>query len=120
MARVRIPRTNAEVRPLQVVIPPPCCTLRIRGLSRVPMPVSAGLFLIRYNGEFVPASHVVRARETDGDVVLRNLPAGTYELWAIASEEDRQRLLFSNGTSRQPVRVGLSSGEQVVTLVVSH
>jgi hypothetical protein len=122
--RVQLPRTNVDVKPLQVVIPPPCCALRILGRTPEGTPMSPNL-LIRYSGEFLPPaieSQVTLPKRADrpGEVLLQGLPAGNYEIWATASDEEREKLLSSGGSFREPVRVGLSSGEQAVTVVVGH
>jgi hypothetical protein len=122
--RLQFARTNADAKPLQVVVPPPSCVLRVRTVTDDGAPIPAGL-LIRYNGEFIPHAvlrHVTNEFGLDetGETVLPRLPAGTYEIWALEGEADREQLVASAGSSRQPVRVGLSGGEQVVTVVVER
>ena len=119
--RVHLARTNTDPKPLQVVIPPPSCVLRVRSVAGDGKPFPARL-LIRYNGEFIPPvvlRNVTLTMERDqtGETVLPRLPAGAYEIWALAGQEDEQQLIATVGSSRQPVRVGLSGGEQVVTVV---
>ena len=121
IARVLMPRTSPEARPLRVVVPQSSGALRVRSVNPAGTPVPARL-LIRYNGEFIPSSilgSVVRRSGTDHDgrAVLLRLPAGEYEIWAVHSEEDERQLIASAGTLREPVRVGLSGGEQAVTVV---
>lgn len=121
IARVQLPRTNAELPAMQVIIPPPCCTLRVRGLMRSP-----GGVLVRYNGEFIPVTILrsitgeMMVGNRNGEAVLPRLPAGAYEIWAIASNEDETQLIATSGSSREPLRVGLSSGEQTVTVGVER
>jgi hypothetical protein len=55
----------------------------------------------------------------DGEALLPRLPAGAYEIWTVESDEDETQLIASNGTSREPLRVGLSGGERTVTVVAS-
>jgi hypothetical protein len=124
VARVAMPRTSQDAKPLQVVVPPPSCALRVRSVGSDGEPVPAGI-LIRYNGEFVRPA-ILRFVTGDmgwtgraGEALLPRLPAGSYEVWAITGDEDEVRLIASGGTSREPVRVGLSGGEQVVTVVAS-
>lgn len=122
IARVLTPRTSAEVKPLQVVIPPPSCALRVRSVDSRGNPVPAEL-VVRYNGEFIRGAvlpFVARGRATgpSGEILLRRLPPGIYELWALARREDEDPLIAAIGTLHHPVRVGLSGGEDVVTVVV--
>ncbi len=120
VARVQMPRTSQDEKPLQVIVPPPSCALRVRVVSDG-KPAPAGL-LIRYNGEFVPPAIFrfvtggMGGTDLTGEVLLPRLPAGSYELWATAGDEDEVQLIASGGTLRKPVLVGLSGGEQTVTV----
>ncbi|HYI09350.1 MAG TPA: carboxypeptidase regulatory-like domain-containing protein [Thermoanaerobaculia bacterium] len=122
VARVTLPRLGDPVRPLQVVILPPSSSLRVRIVNEKGEPAQADL-LIRYNGEFVPRAILrqvtgpLPGAGRDGEVVLPRLPAGAYELWTVTAPQDEESLIAGNGTLRQPVRVGLSSGEGSVTVV---
>jgi hypothetical protein len=121
IARVQLPRTGRDFKPLQVVIPPPSCALRVRTTDENGTQIPAGL-LIRYNGEFVRGA-ILRFITGDkgtgrtGEALFPRLPPGSYELWALAGDDDEDQLLASAGASREPVRVGLSGGEQAVTVV---
>lgn len=121
IAHVQMPRTSEAAKPLQVIVPAPSCALRVRSVDAEGKQVPAGL-LIRYNGEFVPPA-ILRFVTGDtgtgptGEALLPRLPAGAYEVWAIAGEEDEVKLISSAGALRPPVRVGLSSGEQAATVV---
>lgn len=110
VARVQFPRTAAEMKPLQVVVPPPCCTLRVRSVAADGQQPFRGVVLLRYNGEFIPR---IAAINKEGEAVRSNLPAGTYEIWIVGNP-------FEDPTSRKPAKVGLSSGEAVVTVVAAR
>jgi hypothetical protein len=120
VAHVTLPRTSADARPLQIVVPPPSGPLRVHTVAEDGKPMSAGL-LVRYNGEFLPTAIArfigVMGTGPTGEAVLKRLPAGTYDLWALMGDEDEKQLIASGGSLRQPVRVGLSGGEQAVTVV---
>lgn len=121
--RLQFARTNADAKPLQVVVPPPSCVLRVRTVTDEGDPIPAGL-LIRYNGEFIPPAvlrHVTNefGLEETVETVLPRLPAGTYEIWALGGQAEREQLIASAGSLREPVRVGLSGGERTVTVVAS-
>ena len=119
VVRVQIPR--GEAKPLQVIVPPAVGSLRVRTVNDRKEAAPAGL-LLRYNGEFVPNAMLrfVTGDEAHtypgGEVVIPRLPAGTYELWALTGRNDEAQLTASGGTLRAPVRVGLASGEQSVTV----
>jgi hypothetical protein len=121
VVRVQLPAAGVDARPLQVIVPPPVGALRVSSVDAKGKPRPTGL-LIRYNGEFVPRA-ILRfvtgemGSSPTGESLLSRLPAGTYEIWSIAGQDDERQLIASNGTSREPVRVGLSSGEQAVTVV---
>jgi hypothetical protein len=80
--------------------------------------------LIRHNGEFVPPA-ILRfvtgggpvGTGRSGETVLSRLPAGAYEVWALAGDRDEEALIASNGGLRAPVRTGLSGGEELVEVV---
>ena len=118
VVRARIPRSNDEARPLQVIVAPATSALRVRSI-RDGEPVPAGL-LIRYDGELVPPAMLRFVTKSpvgtypSGEAVLPRLPAGSYEVWALAGQRDEEALIASNGALRAPVRTGLSGGEQVV------
>ena len=121
VARVSLPAAGAEPKPMQIIVPPAVGGLRVRSVDSEGKQRPAAV-LIRYNGEFVPGAilrFVTGEMGTGhtGEALLPRLPAGTYELWALMSRDDELRLIASNGTLREPVRVGLSSGEQAVTVV---
>ena len=121
VARVQLPATSADAKPMQIVVPPVVGALRVRSVDAEAKARSASL-LFRYNGEFVPGA-IMRFVTGDmgtgptGEALLPRLPAGTYEIWALAGRDDELKLIASGGTLREPVRVGLSSGEQAVTVV---
>lgn len=121
VTRVQLPRTNVDTKPLQVVVPAPSGALRVRTVDAQGEPFPARL-LIRYNGEFVPGAifrFVTGEMHTGptGERVFPRLPAGTYEIWVLQGPGDERQLIGSAGALREPVRVGLSSGEQAVTVV---
>lgn len=120
VVRVQMPREDAK--PLQVMVPPAAGSLRVRTVDDAKQPVGSGL-LLRYNGEFIPNA-ILRFVTGDtahthptGEGVVPRLPAGTYELWALTQPGEEERLIASGGTLRAPVRAGLASGEQTVTVV---
>jgi hypothetical protein len=123
VVRVQVPRTNTEARAQQVVVLPGSSALRVRTTDAGGKPVPASV-LLRWNGEFIPGA-ILRFVTKDssgtresGEAVLPRLPAGAYEVWALGAREEEAALIAAGGTSRTPVRVGLSGGEQAVTLTV--
>lgn len=121
IVRVVLPQSG-EAKPMQVVVGPPLASLRVKTV-RDQQPVPAAL-LLRYNGEFLPGAIArfvtgeMPGTSPSGETVLSRLPAGMYEVWALAGRRDEQALMASNGTARPPERVGLSAGEAAVTVVV--
>jgi hypothetical protein len=105
-----------ETKPVRVVVPQPAASLLFTFKDAEQKPVTA-ILAMRWNGEWVPGSVVGRLRISRTDVgALRMalLPAGSYELWGI--RPGPQPVLVP--PPREPVHVGLSSGEQTVEIVV--
>jgi hypothetical protein len=120
VVRLQIPYSSNNAKPRQIIVPPAVGTLRVLTEDADGKPVRAGI-LIRHNGEFLPGA--IRSRVTRnlilprvGEILLPRFPAGTYEVWALSSEEDEVALIASNGALREPARVGLSAGEASVTV----
>jgi Carboxypeptidase regulatory-like domain len=122
VVRMQLPRAgSAEPKPLQVVVPRPNSSLRVKTRNKDDKPVGA-IIVVRYNGEFIPPAILRFVTGTQmstgpaGEAVFARLPAGAYELWAAAGPRDEEALLAGGGAVRAPVRVGLSGGEQSVTV----
>lgn len=119
VARVVVPRKADASKPLQVVVPPPTSSLRVRTVDASGTPVSAPL-LMRYEGEFVPGAMLRFVTKSffgtspAGEVIVPRLPAGAYEIWATAGPRDEEQLIATNAAGRAPVRVGLSGGDESV------
>jgi hypothetical protein len=99
-----------------VVVPQPTASLLYTFKDAAQKPVMAALAM-RWNGEWVPGSVVGRlkmARTDTGALRVALLPAGSYELWGIRS----QMQPTVAPPPREPVHVGLSSGEQAVEIIV--
>jgi Carboxypeptidase regulatory-like domain len=121
VVRLVLPRSSADAKPLQVVVPPAAGSLRIRVVDGDGKPAPR-LVLLRYNGEFLPYT-IARfidpeARTVGNEFVISRLPAGTYELWPLVRHDDEVAIITSGGTLRPPTRVGLAGGEQIVTLTL--
>jgi len=104
-----------ETKPLRVVVPQPAASLVVTFKDSELKSVGAGLAM-RWNGEWVPGSVVMRLKKTRADaggLRVSLLPAGSYELWGFRGPQP----LFAP-PPREPVHVGLSSGEQAVDITV--
>ncbi len=115
-SRIVMPSDVSNIKPIQIVIPPPVGSLLVRTVDTDDLPAPARI-LIRYGGEFIPPA-ILRmitgqpfGTTRSGEDTLRRLPAGSYELWALGSIEDELQLIASNGSIRQPAQVGLSGGQ---------
>lgn len=120
VVRTTLPESG-EAKPLRVVVPDGTAALRVR-TTHDDRPVAAPL-LLRYNGEFVPgailrfATKEFPGTREDGQAVLQRLPAGLYEVWALAGQADEVQLIAGNGALRPPARVGVSAGEASVQVI---
>jgi hypothetical protein len=104
-----------ETKPLRVVVPQPAASLVVTFKDAEQKRVGAGMAM-RWNGEWVPGSVVGRlklSRADAGGLRMSLLPAGSYELWGFRGPQP----LFGP-PPREPVHVGLSSGEQTVDITV--
>lgn len=112
IVRVEMPRSNEGATPLQIHVPPPVATLRVRSVKPL---------LVRYNGDFVPdvmlsriaAAGLVRR---NGETILSRMPAGLYEFWELTHVQEEEPIMASGGTLRPPVRVTAGAAEVVVEL----
>jgi hypothetical protein len=118
--RTVLPKSG-EAKPLRVVVPNGSATLRVRA-TRDDQPVAAPL-LFRYNGEFVPgailrfATRESLGTKADGEAVIQRMPAGMYEVWALAGPREEEMMIATGGVTRPPARVGLATGEGAVQVV---
>jgi hypothetical protein len=101
----------------RVIIPRPTASLAVSNVDASGKPVSA-IPIIRYNGELLPFSlipNLSAERIGLGAMRFTRLPAGTYEVWGVVVKGD---LLAATATppATVPERVGLSTGDQSVTV----
>jgi hypothetical protein len=105
----------ADGKPMRVVVPQPAASLVINFVDGEKKPVTAAAAM-RWNGEWLPGSVVStlnRQRIGNGSLRYPLLPAGSYEVWGFRGT--RRPL---NPPTRDPVRIGLSTGEQTVEITV--
>jgi len=106
----------ADAKPMHVIVPPPSGSLVAHVVDAEGKPARGGI-VMTYNGEPLPASVVMRLRTvpmSDGFRRIDALPAGAYELWGVR--------VMPGGVlappASAPVRVGITTGEQPVEIVV--
>src|SRR3954454_621520 len=105
-----------EAKPMRVIVPQPVASLLFTFKDAQQKVVPAEVAM-RWNGEWVPGSVMGRlkfARADAGALRLALLPAGSYELWGV--RPGLQPTFVP--PAREPVHVGLSSGEQSVEIAV--
>ena len=104
-----------ETKPMRVVVPQPAASLLLTFKDALQKTVGAGVAM-RWNGEWVPGSVVGRlkfSRADAGGLRVALLPTGSYELWGFRGPQPP-----FVPPPREPVHVGLSSGEQAVEITV--
>ena len=113
-APVHVPAATADAQPMRVVVPMPAAGLAFKIETAEHKP-GIGIPAMRYNGEWIPFSVVssLRYRMAGSTGGYPLLPSGAYELWV---KPNRPR--DNSVPSWEPVRVGLDSGEQAVTLTL--
>jgi hypothetical protein len=88
----------------------------MRDADDKPLPA---MLLFRFNGELIPQPVILRLTgqyEDSPSVRVPNLPAGAYEIWAVPVNY-ALATLAARVPNRAPLRVGLTMGEQSVTVV---
>lgn len=104
-----------DSKPMRIVVPQPAASLVMKFQDAEKKPVMAGAAM-RWNGEWLPGSVVSRlhiARIDAGSLRFALLPAGSYEVWGVRGGQPA-----FTPPPREPVRVGLSSGEQTVEITL--
>jgi hypothetical protein len=101
-----------DARPVEAVVGRPAGALRIIAVDSEGKP-ARGAVVLRYNGDVIPLEMVMRRYgpyAPAGERVLDRLPAGSYDVWLLAQR---------GALPLQPnARVGISSGEERVQIVV--
>ncbi|HYI09086.1 MAG TPA: carboxypeptidase-like regulatory domain-containing protein [Thermoanaerobaculia bacterium] len=105
-----------------VTLPPPGSSLRITTRTTLGQPLPNVAMLVAYGGETLPlevASRFERAHGSlrtgaNGDLTLRNLPAGTYQFWPYASESEAESILASDAPP--PITVNVKPGDNAVVV----
>lgn len=110
---------SSDADPLRLVVPAPAGALRVemRGADDKPLPA---MLLFRFNGELIPQPvilHLTGQFENASILRVPSLPAGAYEIWAIPVVNYGFAPLAGRVPSRAPLRVGLTMGEQSITVV---
>lgn len=108
---------QGDGQPIRIVVPEPVASLVINyhDTEKKPRPTATA---IRWNGEWLPQSVVSQlniSRAGAGSIRFALLPAGSYEVWAVPGIEPP----FGPPQS-EPVRVGLTSGEQTIEVTVPN
>lgn len=109
--------------PVRVTVPPGDAVIVIHARSTSGDPVPGIRFAVRYNGRVL--SEAVRtalyqqhgfpfATGSDGTAMLRNVPAGLYELWPYAGADEREAIEWGVGPA--PVSLAARAGINDVIL----
>lgn len=120
VARVAAPE-EPDAAPLRVTVPSPGAALRAQMRDARDEAVPA-MLLFRFNGELIPPPVIMRLTgqfESAPMLHAASLPAGAYELWGVALPPHAQAALVGRIPRRPPVRIGLTAGEQSVTLLAA-
>lgn len=110
---------SSDANPLRLIVPAPAGALRaeMRDADDKPLPA---MLLFRFDGELIPQPVILRLTGEWGNVSslrVPNLPAGAYEIWAVPLVNSEFATLAGRVPSRAPLRVGLTMGEQSITVV---
>jgi hypothetical protein len=116
---------NAENTPHDIVVPRASSTLRIITRTVEGKPLSGIAFLMRANGELIPPSIAAEllnlqglSLRTDGrgEMLLRNLPTGSYEFWPYSTPVEAEALAETVASLRPPIMADVKSGENTIVV----
>lgn len=102
----------------RVVVPHPAGAIQVTLRNREGKP-EPSVVLLRFNGVWIPQSVVGRLpsdRSAPGVVRFTQLPAGTYEFWAVKPSRDYEGTFAP--PAKAPVRVGLAGGQQHIEVPI--
>ncbi len=120
--------TGDATSPIPLQVPAGLSTLDVETSTETGVPIPGVSLLVRYNGQVIPypvLNHIASVQGSlfqtgpGGSTVLRNLPSGLYEFWPFRSAQEGLALLSSLAYSPAPAKIGLSAGEQTLTLKFS-
>lgn len=120
VAHVAAPE-RPDAAPFRVVVPAPGAALRAQMRNARDEAVPA-MLLFRFNGELIPPPVIMRLTgqfESAPTLRAAGLPAGAYELWGVTLPPHAQAALVGRIPRRAPLRIGLTVGEQSVTLIAA-
>lgn len=110
---------------IRVRVPPAGAAIDLVAKSTDGAALAEVAFLMRFNGEIVPAE-VVREMQLhqgarlmtddDGRARLPNVPPGLYEFWPFRTDDEATAILETAGVLDPPIRLDARSGENRVTV----
>jgi Carboxypeptidase regulatory-like domain len=122
LAAVRVPR-DAQPGRLRIELARPSSSLHIRARTTAGAAMPQFSLLLRYNGTILPAAineelaalqRLHLATDQNSDVVLRNIPAGSYELWPYRTADEAEAILSAGDAVEAPIRVEVRPGENTI------
>ncbi|MCM2317277.1 MAG: carboxypeptidase-like regulatory domain-containing protein [Thermoanaerobaculia bacterium] len=111
LAVARVGAAGAGDKPVRVEVLPPTGTLQLE-LQNADGKGADGFVMLRYNGEWIPypvSGRMRGARIAEGKREFYGLPAGAWEIWALAPT-NVPRSIPNRVPTHAPVRVGVASG----------
>lgn len=119
LAAVRVSREAVQER-LRIQLPRPSSSLLIQARTTEGAAMPAFSLLMRYNGALLPAEvgeelaalqHLRLGTDDASDIVLRNIPPGSYEFWPYRTPDEAADLLVTGEELPAPIRVEVREGE---------
>jgi hypothetical protein len=112
-ARLPVYDGSDEPQRRTIVVPPAEASLTISVRDTSGNPIEDVRYLIRFAGEFLPPSVLGRtalseSSSASGDVLLRLLPVGYYEVWPYRADSEAATIMAADGEA--PIRLGLHIG----------
>lgn len=116
---VRVPR-NAVKERMRIALARPSSSLLIQARTTEGAPMPQFSLLMRYNGALLSADigeelaalqNLALGTDAASNIVLRNIPAGSYEFWPYRTPDEAEAILAVGDDLAAPIRVQVREGE---------
>lgn len=126
-AGLGVMRVTRDAKPgrLRIALARPSSSLHIQARTAGDAAMPQFSLLMRYNGALLPFAigeelaalqHLRLATDPNSDVVLRNIPAGSYELWPYRTDDEAEGILATADAIEAPIRVEVKPGENRIAV----
>jgi hypothetical protein len=121
---LRVPRDQESGR-LQLHLPRSTSSLLIHAQTTTGATMPQFSLLMRYNGVLVPTEvaeelgniqGVQLVTDPNSDVLLQNIPSGSYEFWPYRTDDEAESIVSSADAVLAPIQVNVKTGENKIAV----